>query len=153
MKIFPRAGREDDAAVFPSGASGSRLSRTSFLGGLFGAVVAIHTCCAVAAGFAGCYSTAHGAAHLPANASNQKNSIENTERISHDINPGTEYTGPAQQDNSGSSSAAGVAICKREIPAQESFLDKVIRILFRSHGCSRNMETDTSLSAGGAGGG
>ena len=153
MKIFPRAGREDDATVFPSGASGSRLNRTSFLGGLFGVVVAIHTCCAVAAGFAEYYSTAHGADHPPANASNQKDSTENTERISPDINHCTEHIGPAQQDNSGLSPAARVAICKREMPAQENFLDKVIRILFHPNACGVNHETDTSLSAGGAGGG
>ena len=139
--------------MFPSGASGSRLNRTSFRARLFGAVVAIHTCCAVAAGFAGYYSTAHGADRPPANAPNQKDSIENTECISPGINHGAEHIGPAQQDNSNLSPAARVAICKREMPARESFLDKVIRILFHPNAGGVKQETDTSLSAGGAGGG
>lgn len=153
MTIFPRGERGDDAIVILLAASGSRLIRTSFRSVLFAAVVALQAWCAVAADLEG-HSAANGSATLSASAlSDQKSPAENPEHARYDVNPGTDQTGPPKADNSDSSPVTEANTCKREIPAQESFLDKVIRILFRSHGCSRNMETDTSLSAGGAGGG
>lgn len=151
MKTFPRAGRADDASLSLSDVSGSRLNRASFLGVLFGALAIMHAGCVVAADF-----VMKPASHEPdrqAGSASSGKSPENPEHPFRNADSDTEPAGAAQQEGSDSSPAAGAAACGHEIPVRESLLDKVIRILFRPDECGRNQGTDTSLSAGGAGGG
>lgn len=63
-------------------------------------------------------------------------------------------TSPNQAGHSPASSSTGNSgDCRQEIPIQENFLDKVIRVLFRPNRCGHSQDVDTNISAGGAGGG